>query len=108
MDRDKAYIQHILDAIRDIEEYLAGKDFADLTKEIKTQDAVVRKLEIVGEASKNLSEHFKTINPDIPWHQIISMRNRLIHDYVGVDLEIVWKTARESLPALGRALKTKI
>lgn len=108
MDRDRAYLQHILQAIAHIEEFLAGKDYADLLDDIKTQAAVVRELEIVGEASNNLSAKFRTTNSDIPWSKIISMRNRLIHDYTGVDYEVVWQTARESLPLLKKYIADKL
>jgi len=70
----------------------------------KTQDAVVRNLEIVGEAVKNLSVHFKKSHPQISWKRIAGMRDRLIHDYSGVNLDIVWQVIKDELPQLLRQI----
>lgn len=103
MKDDRIYLGHIRDAIRDIEEYsAAGRDqfMADRMR----QDAVLRKLEIIGEAVKQLSDGTKQGRPDIPWKQIAGMRDRLIHNYFGVDLGLVWNVTERELPALKKAV----
>jgi uncharacterized protein with HEPN domain len=79
--------------------YLAGLDQAGFLADEKTIDAVVRNLEIVGEAVKQLPGKFKERHPHVPWHQIAGLRNRIVHDYAGVDLEIVWDISQKALPA---------
>jgi uncharacterized protein with HEPN domain len=78
--------------------YLAGLDQAAFLADEKTVDAVVRNVEIVGEAVKQLPAEFKERHPDIPWRQIAGLRNRIVHDYAGVDLEIVWHISQKALP----------
>ena len=85
MKDDRIYLGHVLEAIHDIEQYAsAGRDVF-MTDKMR-QDALIRKLEVIGEAVKNLSETVKQRRPDIPWRQIAGMRDRLTHDYFGVDL----------------------
>lgn len=96
---------HIREAIQRVFAYTTeGKDafFADP----KTQDAVVRNLEIIGEAAKNVSESLKTAYPDIPWKRVAGMRDKMIHKYFGVDLRLVWEVVERDLPALKRTLET--
>lgn len=69
-------------------------------KDIKTQDAVVRNIDIIGEATKNLSKEIRNGHPEIPWKNVAGMRDRLIHQYFGVNLDIVWDVAHEELPKL--------
>lgn len=98
IDRDHDYIDHILQAIGKIELYVdsCGKDaFVDNGM---LQDAVIRNLEIIGEAVSKLSESLKSSYSDIPWRQISGMRNRLIHAYMSVNLDIVWNTTQIILP----------
>ena len=71
-----------------------------LSKEATHQHAIVRTLEIVGEAARKISQEFKDTHPDIPWHKMIGMRHRLIHDYLHVNLETVWDTIRNDIPGL--------
>jgi uncharacterized protein with HEPN domain len=97
---DDAYLRHIRDAIRAIEEYTRqGRDqfFSDK----RTQDAVIRNFEIIGEPSKALSKDLRDRTEDLPWRRIAGMRDRLIHQYFGVDLELVWSAVERELPALG-------
>lgn len=96
MDRDNIYKRHILDAITAIEEYVQNKTFDDFANDRLLQDGVVRKLEVIGEASKRLSEEFKN-RVNLPWKKITGTRDKLIHDYFEVDLEAVWKTTTEDL-----------
>jgi uncharacterized protein with HEPN domain len=101
MERDDSvYLRHILDAISRIEEYLHGVDEEIFYQHYLVQDGVIRQLEIIGEASKRLSREVRASCPNVPWQDIAGMRDKLIHDYFGVDLEAVWLTARDDIPAL--------
>ena len=103
MKDDRLYLVHIAERIERIRHYTKeGKDafFADT----KTQDAVIRNIEIIGEAVKNLSDALRSAHPNIPWKQIAGMRDKVIHDYFGVDLEIVWAAVEKDLPPLARAI----
>lgn len=100
MKRDSIYLEHILDSISRIEEYTDGVSEEEFRNNKLIQDGVVRQIEIIGEASKQLSEEVKEKYPGVPWKDIGGMRDKLIHGYFGVDLEIVWKTIKEDLPEL--------
>ncbi len=91
------YLEDIKTAISKIEKYTKGMSFDDFEKDEKTTDAVIRSLEVIGEAVNNLPDDFKEKNSDIPWRHIVSMRNKMIHEYFGVDLDIVWKTIQEDI-----------
>lgn len=98
MKDDRIYLGHIRDAIRDIEDYaVVGRD-RFMTDRMR-QDAVLRKFETIGEAVKQLSDAATQGRPDIPWRQIAGMRDRLIHNYFGVDLGLVWNITVRELPA---------
>ena len=105
MKDDKLYLLHIADAISDIKKYLNGLDYNKFVKNSLIIDAVVRKFEIIGEASKLLSDNFVRAHPEIPVRDMADMRNKLIHEYFGVQLEVVWNTAKNNLPELKNALK---
>jgi len=94
----------MLDAINLIESYLQNKDYKDFKNNRMLQDAVIREIEIIGEAAKNVSADFRKKYPDIPWRSIAGMRDKLIHGYFGVDLGAVWDTAIKDLPRLKRML----
>ena len=100
MTKDKVYLSHILDAISDIEEFMQdiSEDKFFVNKE--KQYAVLRALEIIGEATKNLSVELKTKNSDVDWKNIAGMRDKLIHAYFGVNLSLVWETIKKDLPKL--------
>lgn len=103
MKDDRVYLGHIREAIQDIQQYAAvGRDgfMADRMR----QDAVIRKLEIIGEAAKHLSGRTKELRPAIPWRRIAGMRDRLTHDYFGVDLSLVWVVVERELPSLRAAV----
>jgi len=100
MKRNKVYLQHILDSIAAIDSFVAAIKPEEFLEERLLQDGVIRELEIVGEAAKNLSEDFRNSNNHIPWKDIMGTRDRLIHEYFGVDLDTVWKTAKQDLPRL--------
>lgn len=99
MKEDRVYLEHIRDSADKIRRYVAvGRDafFAD----DMAQDAVVRNLEIIGEAAKRLSDALRDDHPDVPWRAMARMRDRLIHAYFGVDWNLVWQTATQDVPHL--------
>ncbi len=105
----KMFLLHILECIEAIEEYTQDMNREAFMEDRKTQDAVLRKLEIIGEAVKNIPHEFREKYPEIPWKQIAGTRDVLIHEYFGVDLELVWEIVERDLPELkekiGRILK---
>jgi len=100
MKDDTVFLKHILDAINLIEGYLKDKSYEEFKNNRMLQDAVIREIEIIGEAAKNLSKEFRNKHSDIPWRQIAGMRDKLIHGYFGVDLDAVWDTATRDIPSL--------
>lgn len=100
MKKDSVYLNHIMEAIASIEEYLKGYDYDSFDKDKKTIDAIVRELEIIGEAVGNLSDEFKSKHLEFPFRETVDMRNILIHEYFGVNTKIVWDTCLEDLPSL--------
>ena len=102
---DLAYIEHILDCIRKIKEFTTGLSLKDFSVNELVQDAVIRNIEIIGEASKKISSDTKQIYYEIPWKEIAGMRDKLIHDYLGVDVEVVWRTITEDIPTLENQIK---
>src|SRR3989338_1408910 len=105
MAGDKLYIDHILESIAKIESFAAGLNLETFRKNILVQSAVMRELEIIGEAAKKLSEEFKKQHSGIVWREVAGMRDKLAHDYFEIDVEIVWKTVTDELPRLRAALK---
>jgi uncharacterized protein with HEPN domain len=101
---DRVYLGHILEAIQDIEQYASTGRDAFITDRMR-QDALIRKLEVIGEAVKNLSEQTKQRRHEIPWRRIAGMRDRLTHDYFGVDLALVWVAVERELPNLKTAVE---
>ena len=100
MRRDKALLQDIQSTIESIENFLAGKSREEFLASDLLQSAVMRKLEIIGEASKKVSREIKNHYADVPWKAIAGMRDKLIHDYFGVLNERVWETAVTFIPQL--------
>lgn len=98
-------IADMLESISRIHRYVAGMDYDAFLADERTCDAVVRNVEIIGEASKQVSEDFKQANKALPWQQMAGMRNRIVHDYTGVDLAIVWEVAQNALPKLQMQLE---
>lgn len=97
---DTIYLRHIWDAIDKIGKYVKDLDKHGFDRDSLVQDGVIRQLEIIGEATKNLSDQFKEKYPHIPWKDMAGMRDKLIHQYFGVDMDQVWETVIEDLPAL--------
>ena len=100
----KVFLAHILESIQLIEEYSKKVTAAKFYKDRAVQDAIIRRLEIIGEAVKNLPISFKTNWPDIPWKQIAGMRDILIHEYFDVDLSLTWKVVKKELPQIKKKL----
>lgn len=99
------YLQDILSSIANIEDYTKDLSFPDFSNDKKTIDAVVRNFEIIGEAARNMPEEILTKYPDLPWNKMISMRNKTMHEYFGVDLDILWTTIKEDLNSLKEQIK---
>jgi len=97
---DTVFLRHILDAINKIQEYIKGMDYEGFRVSNLVQDGVIRQLEIIGEAAKNLSQDFREKHPYIPWKDMAGMRDKLIHQYFGVDIAGVWDTAEQDIPTL--------
>jgi uncharacterized protein with HEPN domain len=104
---ERVYLGHILEAIDDIERYASAGADAFLAERMR-QDAVIRKLEIIGEAVNKLSDNTRSRRPEIPWKQIAGLRDRLTHDYFGVDLGLVWRVVERDLQALRTAVNALI
>jgi uncharacterized protein with HEPN domain len=105
-DRDvKDYLNDILEKIIDIGVFIEGMGYEDLESDKKTQYAVIRCLEVIGEAAKKIPDRSRMKHPSIPWQEISGMRDKLIHDYFGVDLDTVWDTIQEDLSSLKEAVE---
>ncbi len=94
------YLADILDAIGKVIQFIEGINFEEFSKDDKTVFAVVRGLEIIGEATKQIPSSVRDSHPEIPWQEMAGMRDKLTHGYFGVNLTVVWKTATEDLPTL--------
>lgn len=94
------FLRHILDCVGKIERYLQGFDFEKFKETEEKIDAVVRNVEVIGEAANNLTREFRSNTPSVEWRKIIATRNRIIHGYATVDLEIIWNITQNDLPKL--------
>jgi len=102
---DSQLISDIREAIDRITRYVSGMTYDEFLEDTKTQDAVIRNIEIIGEATKRLSRRIRDESPDVPWRQMAGSRDRLIHDYFGVNIDIVWQIADIELPRLSLKLE---
>jgi len=100
MRDDTIYLRHILDAINKIEEYISSVNQKDFFARTMVQDGVIRQIEIIGEATKRLSSALRKSHSEVPWQDIAGMRDKVVHDYFGVNLEEVWLTAKDDIPIL--------
>jgi uncharacterized protein with HEPN domain len=98
--RDKEYLADAVEAVQRIIAYTGGLTYEEFLADRKTQDAVLRNLQVMGEAVKRLSAPVKQARPHLPWKQMAGMRDKVVHDYFGINLDIVWALAKEELPAL--------
>jgi len=108
MLRDNEYLLDIFEAAKLALSYVSGKTREEFLTDIQCQDAVIRRLEIIGEASRRLSAQTRAAFPHLPWQDIAGMRNIIIHEYDGVDLVTVWDTVHIDLPAIIAALQSAI
>jgi uncharacterized protein with HEPN domain len=97
-------LDDICQSIDKIEQYTTGTLFDIFSQDPKSIDAVVRNLEIIGEAANRLPTDFKEKHPEIDWHKIVGLRHRIVHDYFSIDIQIIWQILRNDLPALRKAL----
>ncbi|MBU1006966.1 MAG: DUF86 domain-containing protein [Candidatus Omnitrophica bacterium] len=100
----KLYVKDIIDSVEKIQQYTKGLSLGQFKKKDLVIDAVVRNFEIIGEASKNIPDEIKAQYPDIPWKEMAGMRDKVIHEYFGVDFDIVWKTISTRLMSLKNSL----
>ena len=99
-------LDDMLEATERIERYVAGMDQSAFLADEKTSDAVVRNLEILGEAAAHVPDEFRSSTPELEWPRIVGLRNRVVHGYFAVDLELVWRIVVSDLPALASRLRT--
>lgn len=99
------YIKDILISMQDVEEFTSGITFEDFLQDKKTIKAVIRSLEVLGEAAKKIPDDIKARYPRIPWKRMAGMRDKLIHEYFGVDLQIVWNVVKQELPPVKPAIE---
>lgn len=98
------YVTDMKEAIAKIEAYVHHMTFADFEKDSKTVDAVVRNIEVIGETAKHIPQQLRLKHVEIPWKEIVGARSKAIHEYFGIDLEILWKTVTEDIPKLKKQL----
>lgn len=92
------YVSDILESINDVQEFTNGMSFEEFLKDKRTIKAVIRSLEVMGEAARNMPDEERIKYPKVPWKRMVGMRDKLVHGYSGVDLEIVWAVVKEELP----------
>ena len=101
---DKVRLQHILEAIEYVDQFLDGRSGSDLYTNPQLRFAIERQLEIIGEAANNLSEAIKITYIDVEWRKIVAFRNFIVHEYFGVDLELLWIITQKNLPPLKQVI----
>ena len=101
---DQVYLEHILQSISKIEAFTNSISKIDFESNVMIQDAVIRNIEIIGEATKKISKPFTKSHHEIPWSAMAGMRDKLIHDYLDVDIDVLWKTIELDLPLLKKMI----
>jgi uncharacterized protein with HEPN domain len=102
---DTTRLGHIYDAICTIEGYAAGVDKAAFLANKMMQDAILRQIEIIGEASNHISEELQERHPEAPWFEMRAIRNKIVHDYMEINTDVIWDTIQNDLPALKPLIK---
>ncbi len=106
MKRDVSlYLKDMLAAMEAIEQFVEGMDFEEFRNDDKTVSAVIRKFESMGEAARHVPEEVRGRAPDVPWRQMVGLRNKLIHFYFGIKHELIWETIKSRLPQLKKRLR---
>lgn len=105
MKNNLFFLNHIAEAVANIEKFLGNIDYDGFQANKMMVDAVIRELEIIGEAANNIGREFRALHPEIPWDKMIDMRNFLIHEYFGVRTDIAWDTVKKDLPELKSAVE---
>ncbi|HPR16706.1 MAG TPA: DUF86 domain-containing protein [Candidatus Cloacimonadota bacterium] len=100
LPEDKIRIQHILDEIDNIQTFIGNVSYQEFIHDKKTVNAIIRSIEIIGEAASKISDDYKSNHSEIPWKQIVGMRNHLIHVYFDVDYQTLWQTVKSDIPDL--------
>ena len=101
---DPGRLQDILGAIKRIESYMRGTNEKQFKNDLMRQDAIMLQIEIIGEAARNVSTEFQEQHADIPWSEMIGMRNKLVHDYFDIDVSKIWDTTKNDIPQLKKAI----
>lgn len=102
---DSVYLHHILDAFLQIELYTNGVTYGDFLGNRLLQDGVIRQLEIMGEAARSVSDELRSKYPNIPWQQMIDLRNRMIHAYFNIEYQIIWEIVKYDIPNVKQDVK---
>ncbi|MCB9282640.1 MAG: DUF86 domain-containing protein [Lewinellaceae bacterium] len=102
---DKVRLQHVLDAIETIEGYVGDADFEAFSENSMMRDACIRQLQVVGESCRNVTFELREKNPEIPWKQIVGLRVIVIHEYFGVDENVIWEIIQNDLPSFKRQVE---
>ena len=102
---DQVYLEHIIEAIGKIEDFTEGISRFDFDGNVMIQDAVIRNIEIIGEATKKISKSFTQFHQEIPWSEMAGMRDKLIHAYFGMDTETIWETVHKNIPTLKHTIQ---
>jgi len=100
MRDDRVYLKHIRDSLLEVRQFIEGESYESFLENRMMQNAVMRSFEVVGEAARRVSPEFREAHPELPWRLMGDFRNKLIHDYFGLDLDIIWTTATEDAPRL--------
>jgi len=99
------YLRDMLESVDDIESFIGGMSFEEFKRDKKTLNAVVRSIEVVGEAAKKIPRALRDRHKEIPWKEMAAMRDKLTHEYFGIDVEILWKTAKDDIPPLRQPIQ---
>lgn len=103
---DRTRLTHMLEACRSVSRFVAGRQRGDLDEDEMLRFALVRAIEIIGEAASKVASEARQETPTLPWREAIGIRNRLVHAYFDIDLDVLWKTATTAIPALAAQLET--